>query len=100
MLLRDPQSFAEPLEMHYFPHSEEPERIRHIRILHDTEQVVVGCAGFLLCCQILEQIRNRVSLGLELTGIKGDTAGGLRPDAGSMVDIVRSKARRLDFFRS
>lgn len=60
MILCDPQSFAEALEMHHFSGSQEPQRLRHIRIFHHPEQIVIGRTGFLLCCQILKQIRQDI----------------------------------------
>lgn len=53
-----------------------------------------------ICCQIFKQVGDWVAFGLEFTGIKWDSAGGLRPQAGRMVDIVRAKARFLHLLGS
>ncbi len=50
MFLCDPKRFTEPLEMHHLPHTQKTKRICHIRIFHKTEQIIIRCAGFLLCC--------------------------------------------------
>ena len=81
--------------MNDLPFPEEADGIAHIRFLHQTQNVVVGGAGFLLCCQILKQICDGIALGLELTGIEGDPARRLGPDPGRMVDIIGSKALGL-----
>ena len=44
------QGFTESLEMNDLPFPEEADGIAHIRLLHQTQNVVVGGAGFLLCC--------------------------------------------------
>lgn len=41
---------AEALEVRHFTLAQEFERIADIRIIDQTQQVVVGCARFLLCC--------------------------------------------------
>lgn len=82
--------------MHHFPHSEEPERICHVRIFHNTKQVVVGCACFLLCCQILKQIRKNISLGLVLTGIMRNTCSRCGPQSRCMVHVIRVKSGFFD----
>lgn len=58
MFLRDPQGFAESLEMDHFSRPQKAQRIRHIGIFHNTKQVVVGCACLLLCCN-----RTRTTFG-------------------------------------
>ena len=48
VILGNPQSFTETLEMNDLPLSQVPDGIAHIRILHHPEYVVIGGAGFLL----------------------------------------------------
>lgn len=50
MILNDPQGFAEALEVHDLPGPQETDRIADFRIFDQTQNVVVGGAGFLLCC--------------------------------------------------
>lgn len=52
-----------------------------------------GCA---LCCHILKQIGDRVALGLERCGSPGNAGGGLRIDAGRVIDKVGVKAALPD----
>ncbi len=66
LLLHQPEAFAEPLEVYDFAFPEETDGIADLRILYQPEDVVVCGAGLLLCCQILKQIRNGISLGPEL----------------------------------
>lgn len=42
--------FAETLIMHNLPLPEELDRIADFRVFYKTQDVVIGCAGFLLCC--------------------------------------------------
>ncbi len=42
--------FTEALEVRHFTLAQEFERIADIRIIDQAQQVVVGCARFLLCC--------------------------------------------------
>lgn len=97
MILHIPQGFAEPLEVYYLPLPQEADWVTYLRILNHAEDVIVGNPGFLLCCQILKQIRNWIALRLEFTGIEGDAASSLRPESGGVVNIVRTKAGFLDF---
>lgn len=50
MLLHDSQGFTESLEMHNFPFSQEPDGFHDFRIFDQTKNIVIGGAGFLLCC--------------------------------------------------
>ena len=99
MVLNVPQGFAETLEVDDLPLPQKPDGIAYFRVFYNTQDIVIGGAGFLLCCQILEKIRNGIALGLELTGVKGNAACGLGPDAGGMIDILGAKARCLDLLR-
>ena len=99
MLLNIPQGFAETLEVDDLPFPQKTDWVAHFRVFYDSEDIVVGGAGFLLCCQILKQIGYGIALGLEFTGIKGNPACGLGPDAGGMINIVGAKARCLDLLR-
>ena len=55
LLLHTSERFAEPLEVYHFPCSQEADGIRDLRDVPDnTEDIVIGCAGFLLCCIRIE----------------------------------------------
>ena len=74
----------------------------HVRVVHQTQNIVIGGAGFLLCCHVLVQIRDGVALAGEAHGRERRTARRLGPHAGRMVhkigvealppDLVRGKA--------
>ena len=83
-----------------FPGTQEFYGFADITVMYQTQDVVIGGAGFLFRSHILKQIRNGVALGLEFTGVEGNAAGCLRPDTGSVVDIVGSEAGGLDLLRS
>ena len=49
MILGDAEGVAKPLVMHDLPLPQELDRISHVGVIAETENVVVGHAGFLLC---------------------------------------------------
>ena len=49
--------------------------------------------------EVFEQICQRITFRLELTGIKRNSAGRLRPDASCVVYIVIGKTGILNFFQ-
>ena len=53
LILCQPQSLAEPLEVDHFPGPEEFNDIVDIRIVTQTKDVVVGDSCFLLCCDLV-----------------------------------------------
>ena len=57
----------------------EADRVGHLGILYQPQDIIVGAAGFLLRCQILKEIRQGVSLRLKFAGVKGNA--GRRPGA-------------------
>ena len=54
------QGFAEPLKMHDFPLPEEFDRVAHIRVVGQPEDVVICGARLLFCGQILAQVGSPV----------------------------------------
>ena len=48
--LAKPQTLAEPLEVHDLPLPQEADNIIYVRIVGKTQDVVIGKAGLLLCC--------------------------------------------------
>lgn len=51
--LVDVQQFAEPLEVHYLTCPEEADNIVHVRVIGETEDVVICGTGFLLGCNYI-----------------------------------------------
>ena len=60
-VLDQPQSFAEALEVDDFPCTQEFNDVVDIRIVGEPQNIVVGDAGLLLCC-------DRTGTTLEMTG--------------------------------
>lgn len=98
IVLQDPQSFTETLEVHDFSGSQEFDRFDNVWIIDKPQDIVVGRAGFLLCGHIFKQVGDRIALALELTGIKRDATGGLRPDGEGMVNVIFVKTAAFDLF--
>ena len=92
LFLRDAEKFAESLVMDQLTFPKKTNRLAYIVIPDNTKNVVVGRTGLLFCCQVLVKVCNHISFGLELTGIERNAASGLRPDAGSVVNIVGAEA--------
>ena len=99
LILNAAQTFTESLEMHDLTHPQETDRICHLRILYDTQDIVVGQAGFLLCRHILVEVGDSIPGALELAGTEWLSAGGLRPDGEGVVNIIFVKAGGLDLLR-
>lgn len=67
-----------------------------IGVINQAQDVIVGGAGFLLGGHILTQVGDGIAGGLKRCRRKGRTAGGLRPDAGGVIDKIGRKAGALD----
>ena len=80
--------FAKTLEVYHFAFPQELDDIIDIGIIRESENVIIGGAGLLLCGQILCQIGDGVALGLEGCSRPRDTGGRLRINTGCMIDKV------------
>lgn len=98
-ILSDGQGFAEPLEVDNFTLTQETDRIADFRIMDQPQDIVIRGSGLLFCSHIFHQIRDHISLTLEFTGVKRDSACCLRPERSSMVDIIAVESGSFDFFR-
>ena len=78
--------------------SQEADRITHIRIGYYTQDVIVRCTGFLFGSKVFKKVSDGIAFRLELVGIKRNPAGCLRPNGGSVIDIVRCKALGFQLF--
>ena len=56
-----PQTLAKALIMHYLSCSEELDYVAHVRVVNQTENVIVGCTSFLLGSHILVKVSYYVS---------------------------------------
>lgn len=90
-LLGDAEKFPESLVMNQLPFPEEPDGFAYIVVPDHAEDIVIGGAGFLFCSEVFVEVRNYITFGLKFTGIERNASGGLGPDAGSVVDIVRAE---------
>ena len=84
---------AETLEMHHLTGPEEFDDIVHIRIIGQSQDIVVGHPRLLLRCQILRQIRNRIALDLHTGRAPGESGGGGGIDPGGMIHKIGRKRR-------
>ena len=73
LILGDAQGFAKPLEMHHLPHAQEFDGFAHIRLLDQTQDIVIGGAGLLLSSQVFCQVCDRISCHLELGSRERET---------------------------
>ena len=88
--------FAEALEVHDFARTQELDDIADVGIVRKAENVVVGHARLLLCCEVLCQVCDGVACDLHGAGRPGCTGGKLREDADRVVDKIGRKARLAD----
>ena len=69
------EDLTESLEMHYFTFTQEFNHIAYVRIVADSEDVVIGSSGFLLRRKIFVNISERIGFALDVCGGKRHTAG-------------------------
>lgn len=65
IILYNPKTLTESLEMHDFTLTKVTNRVTDIMVVYQAEDIVIGSTCLLLCCHIFRQVRNRVSLRLE-----------------------------------
>ncbi len=99
MFLDDAQGFTEPLKVHDFPGPQEADGVSYIRGIHgQTQDVVVGGAGFFLCCHILHQIRNGIAHGLKHGSRERCSRSSLGPKSQCMIHVIGVKTGSLQLF--
>lgn len=54
MFLNIAENLTKALEVDNLPFAQEADGIGNIRIFHHAENIFIGAAGFLFCCQILK----------------------------------------------
>ena len=97
--LRDvAQPFAEALVMHHLPLAQEPDDVRHVRVVGQLQDVVVRDAGFLFGRHALVQIRNRVAFYRQAHRREWRAGRAHRVDSRGVIDEIVRKSGRLDFF--
>lgn len=89
---------AEALEVDDLPLPQEFDHVVHVRVVRETENVVVGHPGLLLCCQILGEIGDGISLDSH-GGRRPGEAGGCRGvDSRRVIHEVGGEAGGTDLF--
>ena len=78
--------------MNNFTFSEETDWSNDIRVADKPEDVVVCCARFLFCGEILMEICDGISLRLEDRSGPRHTTCGLRPERQCVIHIVGAKS--------
>ena len=92
----EPKAFAKALEMNNFTGSQELDDIVNVRIVRKTQDVVIGDASFLLCCQILSQVGDQISFDLHTGCAPRETGGSGGIDTRSVIHEVGIESSRLD----
>ena len=88
--------FTKPLEVHDFSLPQEFDDVVDIRIIGQTQNIVIGDTGFLLRCQIFRQIRDWVALNLHTGSRPGKTGGSGGINTGRMVHEIGRKGGILN----
>ena len=90
------QRLAEALVVHDLPLAQEAQGSEHVGVVRQADQVLIGGARLLLRGHVLAQVRDRIALGLELTGVKRNPSRRLWPDPYSMIHIIIRKSLFLN----
>lgn len=93
------ERFPESLEMHKLPLAQEANGIPHIVVIRQPQDVVIGGACLLLCCQILCQIRDHISSRLKEAGCEGLPGSSNGVNARGVIHKIGVKAGTLDLLR-
>ena len=93
---RQTQALAEALVMHDLAFAQEFDRIAHIGIVNQTQDIVIGRSGLLLSRQIFVQIGDDVALALNICGRERYACRRRRIYACGMIDKVGVKSAFLD----
>lgn len=64
LICNDTKTFTKTLIMNNFAFTQKLDRIADIGVVCKTQDIVIGAARFLLCCQILMNIGYRVTFNL------------------------------------
>lgn len=91
--------FAEALEMDDFPLSQKLDRVPHIGIVSEAQNVVVGHAGLLLRAEIFVKIGDGVPGNGERIGVKGSAGRRHRVNSRCVIHKIVIKPSRLDLLR-
>ena len=95
-VLNQPHTLAEALEVHDFSFPQKTDGVSHVRIVAETEDVVVGGAGFLLRRHVLRQVGDGIPLGLERRGGEGHPCGRDGVDARGVIHKIGVESPLLD----
>lgn len=99
MILYDSEAFTETLIMHHLALPQEPDRVTYFRVFYESEDILIGSSGFLFGRHIFMQIRDRIALGLEVSGGPGGAPCGLGPECKGVVYIVFVESGLFQFLR-
>ena len=99
--LAKPQTLAEALEVHDLPLPQEADNIIYVRIVGKTQDVVIGKAGLLLCCNGVRATltyvsRERATADLPLRGIQP----GVASNHGDVMHWFPKFGKNMDGFRA
>lgn len=91
-VLQYAQTFAESLVMNKLSFAQEFDRVAHVGIVREAENVIVGQTRFLLCREVFRQVCYRVAGGCESCRRKRRAACRNRINARGVVDeIIRKR---------
>ena len=91
---------AKPLEMYNFSCTQKLDWFPDVRIIHQSQDIVVGDTCFLLCCKVFYQVTDNIAGRLKGGCGKRNTGCSLRIDAGCVIDKVSFHSAFLDFFHA
>ena len=90
------QALAKALVMDNFPLPQKADNVVYVRVIAETQNVVVGGSGLLFCSHIFRKVCNDVDLYGHAGGAPGEAGGGGGVDSGGAVHEVGIEAGGLD----
>lgn len=84
--------------MYDFAFTQETDGIEHLGVICQTQDIVIGQSGFLLCREVFKQISDCIASYLQTACGKGNARSCLWIYAGCVVDKVITKALGFDLF--
>ena len=82
--------------MYNFTLSQETDGSAHVRVINQSQDIVIGGSGLLFGGHVFKQVSDNVPRGLELVGGERNTARCLGPDSQGVIHIVFVKAASLN----
>ena len=96
LILRDLQTLTEALEVDDLTFSQETDDVVYIGIVAETQDIVIGDAGFLFCGKVFGQITDHIAFDCHGCGVIRPTGSRSGIDTCGMIDEISVETRGFD----